>query len=90
MFYSKYSFSFPSRVRSKAIKLTQILNKNKYFIQNIFTGILRFILLFQVNLANTSIEVSKQNIYRFARILYPPNPEVRDELIYRNIMKEVH
>lgn len=32
--------------------------------------------LFHVNLANTSIEVSKQNIYRFARILYPPKPEI--------------
>lgn len=36
--------------------------------------------LFHVNLANTSIEVSKQNIYRFARILYPPNPEVLTKL----------
>lgn len=32
--------------------------------------------LFHVNVANTSIEVSKQNIYRFARILYPPKPEI--------------
>ncbi|KAL1110172.1 hypothetical protein AAG570_008249 [Ranatra chinensis] len=32
--------------------------------------------LFHVNLANTSIELSKQNIYRFARILWPPKPEV--------------
>nr|XP_033321051.1 patatin-like phospholipase domain-containing protein 2 isoform X1 [Megalopta genalis]XP_033321052.1 patatin-like phospholipase domain-containing protein 2 isoform X1 [Megalopta genalis] len=31
--------------------------------------------LFHVNFANTSIELSKQNIYRFARILFPPNPE---------------
>ncbi|KAF4530078.1 hypothetical protein B566_EDAN001334 [Ephemera danica] len=30
----------------------------------------------QVNLANTSIELSRQNIYRFARILFPPNPEI--------------
>lgn len=36
--------------------------------------IYQFIL--QVNFANTSIELSKQNIYRFARILFPPNPEV--------------
>uniref|UniRef100_A0A1B6L7K1 triacylglycerol lipase n=1 Tax=Graphocephala atropunctata TaxID=36148 RepID=A0A1B6L7K1_9HEMI len=36
--------------------------------------------LFHVNLANTSIEVSRQNIYRFARILYPPNPEVLTKL----------
>ncbi|KAJ2950409.1 hypothetical protein O0L34_g8651 [Tuta absoluta] len=32
--------------------------------------------LFHVNLANTSIELSKQNINRFARILFPPKPEV--------------
>ncbi|XP_028173729.1 uncharacterized protein LOC114362496 [Ostrinia furnacalis] len=31
--------------------------------------------LFHVNLANTSIELSKQNINRFARILFPPKPE---------------
>lgn len=31
---------------------------------------------FHVNLSNTSIELSRQNIYRFARILFPPNPEV--------------
>ncbi|XP_043684206.1 patatin-like phospholipase domain-containing protein 2 isoform X2 [Vespula pensylvanica] len=32
--------------------------------------------LFHVNVANTSIELSKQNIYRFARILFPPNPKI--------------
>ncbi|CAG9792206.1 unnamed protein product [Diatraea saccharalis] len=32
--------------------------------------------LFHVNVANTSIELSKQNINRFARILFPPKPEV--------------
>ncbi|XP_026672777.1 patatin-like phospholipase domain-containing protein 2 isoform X2 [Ceratina calcarata] len=32
--------------------------------------------LFHVNFANTSIELSRQNIYRFARILFPPNPEM--------------
>ncbi|XP_006613807.1 1-acylglycerol-3-phosphate O-acyltransferase Pnpla3 isoform X3 [Apis dorsata] len=32
--------------------------------------------LFHVNLANTSIELSRQNIYRFARILFPPNTEI--------------
>ncbi|XP_012279636.1 patatin-like phospholipase domain-containing protein 2 isoform X2 [Orussus abietinus] len=31
---------------------------------------------FQVNVSNTSIELSRQNIYRFARILFPPNPEM--------------
>lgn len=32
--------------------------------------------LFHVNFANTSIELSRQNIYRFMRILFPPNPEI--------------
>uniref|UniRef100_A0A0K8TSE0 triacylglycerol lipase n=1 Tax=Tabanus bromius TaxID=304241 RepID=A0A0K8TSE0_TABBR len=31
--------------------------------------------LFHINWANTSIEISKQNINRFARILFPPNPQ---------------
>lgn len=31
--------------------------------------------LFHINWANTSIEISKQNISRFARILFPPRPE---------------
>lgn len=32
--------------------------------------------LFHVNVANTSIELSRQNIYRFARILFPPNAQM--------------
>ncbi|XP_066999744.2 1-acylglycerol-3-phosphate O-acyltransferase Pnpla3 isoform X2 [Anabrus simplex] len=32
--------------------------------------------LFHLNYANTSIELSRQNIYRFTRILFPPNPEI--------------
>ncbi|XP_065199881.1 patatin-like phospholipase domain-containing protein 2 [Planococcus citri] len=36
--------------------------------------------LFHVNLCNTSVEVSKPNIYRFARILFPPGPEVLSEM----------
>uniref|UniRef100_A0A6M2DS36 triacylglycerol lipase n=1 Tax=Xenopsylla cheopis TaxID=163159 RepID=A0A6M2DS36_XENCH len=32
--------------------------------------------LFHVNFANTSIELSRQNINRFARILFPPKPEI--------------
>lgn len=32
--------------------------------------------LFHVNWANTSIELSRQNINRFLRILFPPKPEV--------------
>ncbi|XP_059482642.1 1-acylglycerol-3-phosphate O-acyltransferase Pnpla3-like isoform X2 [Neocloeon triangulifer] len=36
--------------------------------------------LLHVNLANTSIELSRQNIYRFARILFPPNPEILSDM----------
>ncbi|XP_017775894.1 PREDICTED: patatin-like phospholipase domain-containing protein 2 isoform X2 [Nicrophorus vespilloides] len=32
--------------------------------------------LFHINVANTSIELSKHNIYRIARILFPPKPEI--------------
>ncbi|XP_053689447.1 1-acylglycerol-3-phosphate O-acyltransferase Pnpla3-like [Sabethes cyaneus] len=32
--------------------------------------------MFHVNWANTSIELSKQNINRFGRILFPPRPEI--------------
>ncbi|XP_058838312.1 1-acylglycerol-3-phosphate O-acyltransferase Pnpla3-like isoform X1 [Topomyia yanbarensis] len=32
--------------------------------------------MFHVNWANTSIELSKQNINRFRRILFPPRPEI--------------
>ncbi|XP_023011944.1 1-acylglycerol-3-phosphate O-acyltransferase Pnpla3 isoform X2 [Leptinotarsa decemlineata] len=32
--------------------------------------------LFHINVANTSIELSKHNIYRMLRILFPPKPEV--------------
>ncbi|XP_066600427.1 1-acylglycerol-3-phosphate O-acyltransferase Pnpla3-like [Prorops nasuta] len=32
--------------------------------------------LFHINFANTSIELSRENMYRFARILFPPNPEM--------------
>ncbi|KAL1509177.1 hypothetical protein ABEB36_003953 [Hypothenemus hampei] len=31
--------------------------------------------LFHINIANTSIELSKHNIYRMIRILFPPSPE---------------
>lgn len=36
--------------------------------------------LFHVNFANTSIELSKQNVYRFARILWPPRVEILSKL----------
>ncbi|KAB0797303.1 hypothetical protein PPYR_08297 [Photinus pyralis] len=32
--------------------------------------------LFHINVANTSIELSRHNIYRMTRILFPPKPEV--------------
>ncbi|XP_014602623.1 PREDICTED: patatin-like phospholipase domain-containing protein 3 isoform X1 [Polistes canadensis] len=32
--------------------------------------------LFHVMVANTSIELSRQNFYRFPRILFPPNPKI--------------
>lgn len=32
--------------------------------------------MFHVNWANTSIEISKQNINRFGRVLFPPKAEV--------------
>ncbi|XP_071055922.1 uncharacterized protein [Onthophagus taurus] len=32
--------------------------------------------LFHINVANTSIELSKHNIYRIGRILFPPTPEI--------------
>ncbi|XP_045619539.2 1-acylglycerol-3-phosphate O-acyltransferase Pnpla3 isoform X2 [Procambarus clarkii] len=34
----------------------------------------------QINLANTSIELSKENLYRFARILFPPPPKVLNKM----------
>lgn len=37
-------------------------------------------LLYSVSLANTSIELSKENLYRFARILFPPPPEVLSKM----------
>lgn len=36
--------------------------------------------MFHLNWANTSIEVSKQNIDRFTRILFPPNPEILSKM----------
>ncbi|KAH0555513.1 1-acylglycerol-3-phosphate O-acyltransferase Pnpla3 [Cotesia glomerata] len=36
--------------------------------------------MFHVNVANTSIELSRDNIYRFARILFPPNPEILSKM----------
>jgi len=34
----------------------------------------------QVSLANTSIEISRENLQRFARILFPPPPETLNKM----------
>jgi patatin-like phospholipase domain-containing protein 2 len=39
--------------------------------------------MFHLNWANTSIEVSKQNMNRFARILFPPKPEILSNMCQR-------
>lgn len=36
--------------------------------------------LLQVNLANTSIELSTKNLYRFMRVLFPPHPEILSKM----------
>lgn len=36
--------------------------------------------MFHVNWANTSIEISKQNMNRFTRILFPPRPEILSKM----------
>lgn len=36
--------------------------------------------MFHLNWANTSIEISKQNMNRFARILFPPRPEILSKM----------
>lgn len=36
--------------------------------------------LLQVNLANTSIELSTKNLYRFMRVLFPPHPEILSQM----------
>ncbi|CAG7721940.1 unnamed protein product [Allacma fusca] len=36
--------------------------------------------LLQVNLSNTSIELSRQNLYRFSRTLFPPKPEILSKM----------
>nr|XP_053627129.1 patanin-like phospholipase domain-containing protein atgl-1 isoform X2 [Cherax quadricarinatus] len=36
--------------------------------------------LMTINLANTSIELSKENLYRFTRILFPPPPYVLNKM----------
>ena len=44
----------------------------------------------QVNLSNTSIELSKQNIYRFLRILFPPRPEILSNMCQQGFDDALH
>lgn len=44
----------------------------------------------QVNLANTSIELSKHNIQRFARILFPPPPEILSNICQQGFDDALH
>ncbi|XP_049791047.1 patanin-like phospholipase domain-containing protein atgl-1 isoform X1 [Schistocerca nitens] len=39
--------------------------------------------LFHINLANTSIELSRQNVYRFTRILFPPKTETLAKMCHQ-------
>ena len=36
----------------------------------------------QVSVANTSIEISKENFYRLSKVLLPPEPEVLARLVH--------
>jgi len=38
------------------------------------------LLTLQVNLSNTSIELSRQNLYRFSRTLFPPKAEILSKM----------
>lgn len=44
----------------------------------------------QVNLANTSIEISRQNIYRFVRILFPPKAEILSNMCQQGFDDALH
>lgn len=44
----------------------------------------------QVNLSNTSIELNKQNIYRFLRILFPPRPEILSNMCQQGFDDALH
>lgn len=56
-------YLYLSRVLRDTSNCRQIVSAAAYFV-------------FQINVANTSIELSKYNIYRIGRILYPPRPEI--------------
>lgn len=49
-----------------------------------------FLICFQVNLANTSIELNKQNIGRFIRILFPPKPEILSNMCQQGFDDALH
>jgi patatin-like phospholipase domain-containing protein 2 len=44
----------------------------------------------QLNLANTSIELSKQNIHRFIRILFPPKAEILSNMCQQGFDDALH
>lgn len=49
-----------------------------------------FFFSLQVNLANTSIELSKQNIHRFIRILFPPKAEILSNMCHQGFDDALH
>lgn len=53
---------------------SQLFHVSFMVFENVSTNIYVFC-CFQINVANTSIELSKHNIYRILRILFPPHPE---------------
>ncbi|CAH1720001.1 unnamed protein product [Chironomus riparius] len=46
--------------------------------------------MFHLNLSNTSIELSKQNVYRFMRILFPPKPEILSNMCQQGFDDALH
>ena len=50
-----------------------------FFVRINFFLFLRFFFL-QISLANTSIEVSRDNLRRFSQILFPPPPAVLNKM----------
>lgn len=55
---------------------SQLFHVSLFFVTLFILKKTNYFHLIQVNWANTSIELSKQNINRFGRILFPPKPEV--------------
>lgn len=51
---------------------------------------LSFFFFLQVNVANTSIEISKQNIARFIRILFPPKSEILSNMCQQGFDDALH